>query len=102
MYALVLAIIAGYSLLIALLARWGTLVTSANRHIHVLPSVDIQRTWRRAVRAASRAGAGDLGLAAATLQIARVARTLLADFPTRFAGDPCVAAATALARHLGS
>ena len=49
--------------------------------------------------------------AAATLQIARiaaagggtprVARTLLADFPTRFAGDPCVPAATALARHLG-
>jgi hypothetical protein len=50
--------------------------------------------------------------AAATLQIARiaaagggtprVARTLLADFPARFAGDPCVAAAAALARHLGS
>jgi hypothetical protein len=50
--------------------------------------------------------------AAATLQIARiaaagggtprVARTLLADFPTRFAGDPSVAAATALARHLGA
>jgi hypothetical protein len=49
--------------------------------------------------------------AATTLQIARiaaggggtprVARTLLADFPTRFAGDPCVAAANALARHLG-
>jgi hypothetical protein len=49
--------------------------------------------------------------AAATLQIARiaaagggaprVARTLLADFPARFAGDPSVAAATALARHLG-
>jgi hypothetical protein len=50
--------------------------------------------------------------AAATLQIARiaaagggtprVARTLLADFPARFAGDPCVAAAAALARHLGA
>jgi hypothetical protein len=50
--------------------------------------------------------------AAATLQIARiaaggggtprVARTLLADFPTRFAGDPSVAAANALARHLGA
>ena len=50
--------------------------------------------------------------AAATLQIARiaaagggtprVARTLLADFPTRFAGDPSVAAAAALARHLGA
>jgi hypothetical protein len=50
--------------------------------------------------------------AAATLQIARiaaagggtprVARTLLADFPARFAGDPCVPAATALARHLGA
>ena len=50
--------------------------------------------------------------AAATLQIARiaaagggtprVARTLLADFPTRFSGDPSVAAATALARHLGA
>ncbi len=50
--------------------------------------------------------------AAATLQIARmaaggggtprVARTLLADFPTRFAGDPSVAAAEALARHLGA
>jgi hypothetical protein len=50
--------------------------------------------------------------AAATLQIARiaaagggtprVARALLADFPARFAGDPCVAAATALARHLGA
>jgi hypothetical protein len=49
--------------------------------------------------------------AAATLQIARlaaagggtprVARTLLADFPARFAGDPSVAAANALARHLG-
>ncbi len=50
--------------------------------------------------------------AAATLQIARmaaggggtprVARTLLADFPARFAGDPSVAAAEALARHLGA
>jgi hypothetical protein len=50
--------------------------------------------------------------AVATLQIARiaaggggtprVARALLADFPARFAGDPCVAAATALARHLGA
>jgi hypothetical protein len=50
--------------------------------------------------------------AAATLQIARiaaggggtprVARTLLADFPARFAGDPSVAAAHALARHLGA
>jgi hypothetical protein len=49
--------------------------------------------------------------AAATLQIAqiavggggapRVARTLLADFAARFAGDPNVAAAAALARHLG-
>jgi hypothetical protein len=50
--------------------------------------------------------------AAATLQIARiaaagggtprVARTLLSDFPARFAGDPCVAAAAAFARHLGA
>jgi hypothetical protein len=50
--------------------------------------------------------------AAATLQIARlaaagggtprVARTLLADFPARFAGDPSVAAAAALARHVGT
>jgi hypothetical protein len=50
--------------------------------------------------------------AAATLQIARiaaggggvprVARTLLADFPARFPGDPSVAAAEALARHLGA
>jgi hypothetical protein len=50
--------------------------------------------------------------AAATLLIARiaaagggmprVARTLLADFPVRFAGDPSVAAATELARHLGA
>jgi hypothetical protein len=50
--------------------------------------------------------------AAATLQIARiaaaaggtprVARTLLADFPTRFSGDPSVAAANTLARHLGA
>jgi hypothetical protein len=50
--------------------------------------------------------------AAATLAVARiaavgggtprVARTLLADFPTRFAGDPSVVAATALARHLGA
>jgi hypothetical protein len=50
--------------------------------------------------------------AAATLQIARiaaggggtprVARTLLADFPVRFAGDPSVVAADALARHLGA
>jgi hypothetical protein len=50
--------------------------------------------------------------AAATLQIARiaaagggtprVARTLLADFPARFAGDPSVVAANALARHLGA
>src|SRR5258706_767535 len=50
--------------------------------------------------------------AAATLQIARiaaagggtprVARTLLADFPARFAGDPSVAAAAALARHVGA
>lgn len=49
--------------------------------------------------------------AAATLQIAqiavggggtpRVARALLADFGARFAGDPNVAAAAALARHLG-
>lgn len=48
--------------------------------------------------------------ASATLQIAqiaaggggqsRVARALLADFPERFAGDPCVAAAATLARHL--
>jgi hypothetical protein len=50
--------------------------------------------------------------AATTLQIARiaaggggaprVARTLLADFPTRFAGDPTVAAAAVLARELES
>ena len=50
--------------------------------------------------------------AAATLQIARIAaagggtpriaRTLLADYSTRFTGDPSVAAAEALARHLGS
>jgi hypothetical protein len=49
--------------------------------------------------------------AAATLQIARiaaggggksrVARALLADFAARFAGDPSVAAAAELARHLG-
>ena len=32
----------------------------------------------------------------------RVARTLLKDFATRFAGDPRVPAAEALARHLGS
>jgi hypothetical protein len=32
----------------------------------------------------------------------RVARTLLTDFAARFAGDPRVAAAQALARHLGS
>jgi hypothetical protein len=48
--------------------------------------------------------------AAATLQIARiavagggaprVARALLADFPTRFAADPCLPAAQALARQL--
>jgi hypothetical protein len=48
--------------------------------------------------------------AAVTLQIARiaaagggaprVARALLADFPTRFAADPCVPAAQALARQL--
>jgi hypothetical protein len=48
--------------------------------------------------------------AATTLQIARiaaagggaprVARTLLTDFPTRFAGDPCIPAAAALARQL--
>jgi hypothetical protein len=48
--------------------------------------------------------------AATTLQIARiaaagggaprVARTLLTDFPARFAGDPCVPAAAALARQL--
>jgi len=50
--------------------------------------------------------------AAATLQIARiaaggggvprVARTLLADFPARFPGDAGLAAADALARHLGA
>src|SRR5579863_1364974 len=50
--------------------------------------------------------------AAATLQIARfatggagkpqVARALLADFSARFAGDPCVPAASALARELES
>jgi hypothetical protein len=50
--------------------------------------------------------------AVATLQIARfaaaggakspVARALLADFPTRYAGDRCVPAATALARELES
>jgi len=49
--------------------------------------------------------------AAATLQIAElaargggrsgVARALLADFPVRFAADPNVEAAAALARHLG-
>jgi len=49
--------------------------------------------------------------AAATLTVARiaaggggtprVARALLADFPARFAGDPSVVAADALARHLG-
>jgi hypothetical protein len=49
--------------------------------------------------------------ASATLQIAqlaaagggttRVARTLLADYSTRFAADPNVAVAAALARHLG-
>jgi hypothetical protein len=48
--------------------------------------------------------------AMATLQIARlaaaagsnkrVARALLADFSTRFAGDPCVPAAAALAQQL--
>jgi hypothetical protein len=32
----------------------------------------------------------------------RVARILLADFAARFAGDPRVAAAEALARHLGA
>jgi hypothetical protein len=32
----------------------------------------------------------------------QVARTLLADFAARFAGSPHVAAAEALARHLGS
>jgi hypothetical protein len=32
----------------------------------------------------------------------RVARTLLTDFATRFAGEPQVTAAQALARHLGS
>jgi hypothetical protein len=31
----------------------------------------------------------------------RVARTLLADFATRFAGDPCIPAAQALAHRLG-
>jgi hypothetical protein len=50
--------------------------------------------------------------AAATLQVARVAaagggaprvaRALLADFPTRFAGDPSVPAAAALARNLAT
>lgn len=50
--------------------------------------------------------------AAATLQLARiasggggssrVARLLLADFSTRFAGDPSVPAAAALASHLGA
>jgi len=50
--------------------------------------------------------------ASTTLQIARiavagggaprVARTLLTDFATRFAGDPSVAAANELARHLGA
>jgi hypothetical protein len=50
--------------------------------------------------------------AAATLRIARiaaagggtprVARALLADFSARFAGDPSIAAAAALARHLGA
>jgi hypothetical protein len=49
--------------------------------------------------------------AVATLQIARiaaagggtprVARALLADYSTRFTGDPSIAAAEALARHLG-
>jgi hypothetical protein len=41
-------------------------------------------------------------LAAAGGGTPRVARTLLADFATRFAGDPSVAAADALARHLGA
>jgi len=50
--------------------------------------------------------------AAAALQIARIAaavggtarvtRTLLADFPTRFAGDPSVTAANTLAQHLSA
>jgi hypothetical protein len=41
------------------------------------------------------------GLAAAGGATPRVARALLADFAVRFAGDPCVPAADALARQLG-
>jgi hypothetical protein len=49
--------------------------------------------------------------AAATLRIAqiaarggapRIARALLADFADRYAGDPCIGAAQALAQHLGN
>jgi hypothetical protein len=39
-------------------------------------------------------------LAAAGGSSKRIARTLLADFSTRFAGDPCVSAAAALAQQL--
>ena len=42
------------------------------------------------------------GQAAAGGGTTRVARTLLADYSTRFAGDPTIAAADALARQLGS
>jgi hypothetical protein len=100
MYALVLAIIAGYSLLIALLARWAPWLPV---RIAIFMFCLLYSAY---LAARCTSGVTSWGLETwvsrpATLQIARVARTLLADFPTRFAGDPCVAAAAALARHLG-
>ena len=80
MYVLVLAIIAGYALLIALLGKWEPwLPLQIAIYLFCILSVF-----------------SVLGGAP------RVARALLDDFPTRFAGDPRVEAAKALASHLGA
>jgi hypothetical protein len=46
----------------SLVGAVGTLVINANHHIHALHSFDIQRSRWRAARAASRVGAGNVGL----------------------------------------
>jgi len=80
MYVLVLAIIAGYALLIALLGKWEPwLPLQIAIYLFCILSVF-----------------SVLG------GVPRVARALLDDFPTRFAGDPRVEAAKALASHLGA
>jgi hypothetical protein len=54
-----------------------------------------------AFRPKSAAATLDIARIAASGGMPRVARMLLADFPTRFAGDPSVVFAEALGRQLG-